>query len=247
MPDSYSTYNCFASIYNHRWGAFAGKALPVLETLLLAELRPGARILDLCCGTGQLAGLLGERGFMVVGVDGSEEMLRHARENAPMADFVRADARDFALPIPCDAAISIYDSLNHLMSIEELTAAFGNVYAALQPGGVFVFDLNMEEAFRANWADLRSLGIVEDTQACIARSSYDADNGIGHYFLTIFRLIDGWQRDDIEITEKCYSADEIRAALESVGFDDVQAFDLERDLGFKGTGRCFFRCRRPSP
>jgi ubiquinone/menaquinone biosynthesis C-methylase UbiE len=52
----YTAYDRFAWVYDRYWaGDFATRVLPVLERLLLASLPAGARILDLCCGTGQLA------------------------------------------------------------------------------------------------------------------------------------------------------------------------------------------------
>src|SRR2546430_8206637 len=69
---SYSDYDKFAWIYNKHWGdAFTSTAKRVLEKLLLSRLPPRARILDLCCGTGQLAKVLSSEGFDVTGIDGS--------------------------------------------------------------------------------------------------------------------------------------------------------------------------------
>ena len=79
----YSDYDPFAWVYNKYWGnEFTPRVFPILEQLVLRELPAGARVLDLCCGTGQLAGTLTALGYRVTGVDGSTEMLRFARENA---------------------------------------------------------------------------------------------------------------------------------------------------------------------
>ncbi len=131
----HADYDPFAWFYDRHWGGFSRQVLPVLERLVLGELPAGARILDLCCGTGHLAALLTERGFRVVGVDVSAGMLAFARVNAPQADFVLADARDFALPEAVDAAVSLYDSLNHILALDELARVFVNVRRALVPGG----------------------------------------------------------------------------------------------------------------
>jgi len=72
MP-TYSDYDPFAWVYNKHWGdSFTQHALPVLEKLVLPHLPAKARILDLCCGTGQLAQVLIERGYQVTVLDGSE-------------------------------------------------------------------------------------------------------------------------------------------------------------------------------
>lgn len=93
---SESAYDPFAWVYNRYWGTqSADRLLPALDELLLQDLPSGAHVLDLCCGTGQRADTLTQRGFRVTGVDNSEEMLRFARQNAPAAAFIRADARSF--------------------------------------------------------------------------------------------------------------------------------------------------------
>jgi SAM-dependent methyltransferase len=228
-------------VYDRHWAAdFAARVLPVLDRLLLASLPAGARLLDLCCGTGQLAHALTARGFAVTGVDVSEEMLRFARRNAPAAELRMADARAFALPAGYDAAFSVFDSLNHVMRIEELTAVFRNVHAALREDGPLVFDLNMEEGYRARWRG--SMGIVEDDHVCVLRARYLPEKAVGETDLTVFRLEDQWQREDLRLTQRCYSEEQVRAALGAAGFRDVTTHDAQRELGMAGgVGRTFFR------
>ena len=77
-------YDRFAWLYDRHWGRdFTRWGLPVLDQLLLRDLPVGARLLDLCCGTGHLAQALTERGYRVTEVDASAAMLRFARQNAP--------------------------------------------------------------------------------------------------------------------------------------------------------------------
>ncbi len=248
----HADYDPFAWFYDRHWGSFSRQVLPVLERLVLGELPAGARILDLCCGTGHLAALLTERGFRVVGVDVSPGMLAFARVHAPQADFVLADARDFALPGAVDAAVSLYDSLNHILALDELARVFVNVRRALVPGGRFVFDLNMDEGYRGRWRG--SSGLVEDDHALIARPAYDAQQRLARMDLTLFRLVDGiWRREDVTLLQRAYTESEVREALLGAGFADVVALDAERDLRMPwGQGRTFFvatvlTTRRPSP
>jgi len=219
--------------------------LPVLEKLVLNAVPCGARVLDLCCGTGQLVHILTEGGFQVTGVDGSEEMLRYARENAPEARFILADARSFSLPNEFHLALSLFDSLNHIMSLEELASAFDNVYQALLPGGLFLFDLNMEEGFAARWRG--SFGIAEEDHVCVGRSSYRAEESIGQADFTIFRLVAGaWQRSDVRLVQRCYQEGEVSQALQNAGFQQIRALDAPRDLGWqRDVGRTFFLCQKP--
>lgn len=239
-----SAYDTFAWFYDRYWGSgpmsFTGRVLPIVERLVLSTLRPGARILDLCCGSGHLAGELSARGLRITGVDGSAELLRYARQHAPEAEFVHADARSFALPRVFDAAVSLYDSLNHILELDGIHAAIRNVAAALRTGVPFLFDLNMEEGFRARWRG--AFGLAEADHALIDQSSYDPETRLAQTAVTMFRLEGGvWQRSDVTLYQRCYAEDEIMQALREEGFQEIQTLDAEQDLGMeRQPGRAFF-------
>ena len=242
-----SGYDTFAWFYQKYWGSgpmsFIARALPVLERLVLTRVPQGGRILDLCCGTGQLVGELMRRGYHVTGVDGSEQMLGFARANAPGAEFVHADVRTMTLPSSHDAAVCLFDSLNHLTRPDEVETAFRNVRAAVTSGAPFLCDFNMEPGYQARWRG--SFGIAEDDHALINRSAYDAPTKIARSVLTMFRLQQGaWRRADVTLYQRCYAAEEITGALRSAGFGEIVAFDAEHDLGLQGhIGRTFFLAR----
>src|SRR3954468_11899313 len=87
-------YDPFALIYNRGMAEdFCRRAWPIVERLLLSEIPQQARVLDLCCGSGQMARELTQRGYSVVGLDGAPQMLELAKQNAPEASFILADAR----------------------------------------------------------------------------------------------------------------------------------------------------------
>ena len=211
---------------------------------MLRALAPDARLLDLCCGTGQLAQVLTSRGYQVTGLDGSEDMLRYARQNAPDAEFVLADARTFSLPPVFDGVLSVFDSLNHVLSLAELTSVFTNVHAALKGGGVLVFDLNMEEGFRWRWRNTFSL--VEDDHVCVMQLLHRPQGNVHASNVTLFRLQDGrWQRSDFSLTQKCYSEQQVQSALQTAGFANIEVYDARGDLGMGGEiGRSFFVARK---
>lgn len=244
-----SDYDPFARIYNQYWGSdFVPRIFPILEQLVLRHLEPEARVLDLCCGTGQMAGTLTGLGYQVTGIDGSSEMLRFARGNAPGVEFIQADARSFNLPHKYDAVISIFDSLNHIMTIEELTTVFRNVFAVLRDGGLFFFDLNMPAGYTLTWDD--NFGIVEDDHLCIVRTSYDPDEQVARFDTTIMLLENDWRRTDITLLQKCYPASAVLAALAAVGMTAVESYALDELQGLAGltesAERAFFLCRKPA-
>src|SRR5690242_8409807 len=144
----FADYDPFAWLYHRYWGhEFHEQAMPALEKLILRRLPRRAAILDVCCGDGRIARELTRRGYRVTGLDGSEQMLSYAKQRAPKAELLLLDARSFQMPARFDAAISTFDSLNHVLKVSDLAAVFRNVFASLKPGGCFAFDLNREEAY----------------------------------------------------------------------------------------------------
>lgn len=214
------------------------------------------RLIDLCCGTGELAAFLSARGHDVLGLDGSPRMLERAETTAPDARFQLADARTFTVETPADALLCMYDSLNHLGDSEELSAVFRRVHAALRPGGVFLFDLNMRDGFQARFEG--AFGFVEDDRSLLVRADFDEAADIGRYELTLFRrdvrLASGpsvggtaptWTRTDATLEQRCFDEDEVRVALTAAGFGELSVFDAEAALGMDGhIGRAMFVARR---
>jgi SAM-dependent methyltransferase len=238
-----AAYDDFAWFYSRYWNEeFHGAAFPILERIWLERLPESARILDVCCGTGYLAALLTAQGHKVTGVDASAEMLRYAREAAPDAEFHQGNAAEFQAPGRFDGAVSTFDSLNHLVERGALEAAFRNTAAALEPGGLFVFDMLLEEAYQTHWGE--SFALVRDDHALtITGGGYDFRNHAARCLITMFRLVDGsWRRSDVTIEERCYTSKQIDAALNKAGFGELLCYDAG-DLGMGGQlgeGRTFF-------
>lgn len=217
--------------------------MSVLDVLLVPAVPAGASILDLCCGTGRLAALLHERGFKVTGVDNSAAMLSFARRNARAVRFIRGDARSFEVPTVYKAVVATFDSLNHIMSLKELTESFRRVHAALVEDGLFVFDLHSGHGFRRHWQEHRA--IVERDAACILRGRYDREARVGRYDVTVFRRAKQWRRYDFTLLERCYTQREVCSALKRAGFAAPLVYSASRDLDLtEHTGRWFFVARK---
>jgi SAM-dependent methyltransferase len=220
----YTAYDPFAWLYNRHWISYAGRVLPALDQLGLGAITPPARILDLCCGTGQLAAQLHARGYQVTGLDGSEAMIALARDNAPACDFIVEDARTFDLPPDYDSVVSVYDSLNHIMTLDELAAVFRRVYTVLKPGSLFIFDMNLHEGQVRRGSD--SFGRVEEDYAFVGVYEYDPPSRHARLTVTLFRFEAGqWQRQTITLLQTCYEIVALLAALESAGFVACAARD----------------------
>lgn len=237
MIERNQEFDPFARLYNRAWGAeYHEQAFPIVERLLLAGLRRGAKVLDVCCGTGQFTARVAQCGFEVHGVDASERMIGFARENAPGVELTVADVRCFSLKRKFDAGYSVFESLNHVPDPEGLGMAFSCTRHHLREGAYFLFDLNREEAFVNYWNDTHA--IVEQDSVCALRSHYDEGTRIATCEITAFELEEGcWKRHDFTIRQSCHDVDEVGEQLRRAGFESVTLYD-SRDLGMTGEIAC---------
>jgi len=122
-----------------RWQMAARDAEP-LATLL--RLKPGARVLDLCCGPGRFSIELARRGFQVTGVDRTALYLAEARRRAKQekldVEFVRSDMRRFVRPKAFDACINMFTSFGYFKDQADDLRVCRNVIRSLRPGGRFL-------------------------------------------------------------------------------------------------------------
>jgi SAM-dependent methyltransferase len=135
-----------SDFYDHP--ALYDALLPVRAHLpYYAELARQASgdILELACGTGQLAVPLASAGMHITGLDLSEPMLRSARERAAAAnasvEFALGDMRSFSLDRQFALIFIARNSLLHLHSTEAILACLATVRRHLSPGGIFAFDI----------------------------------------------------------------------------------------------------------
>ncbi|HZQ68005.1 MAG TPA: methyltransferase domain-containing protein [Terriglobales bacterium] len=238
-PASELPYDVFASVYDHFFGPAALPAtLQALGPLLLDQLAPGSRILDLCCGTGELTHALTQHGFTVHGIDSSAEMLRLARARVPRAIFRQADMRNFASPERYQAVICAYNSLPHITSLQELVRVCANVGRVLYAGGVFMFDVYSEQAYAERWRG--SFTRHDDNFSCRVTPSYNTRTRLGENHISI--TANHTLQAEVRLVTRCYSRAELQFALFSAGFCSVKAFDAGRDLHLaQASGRVFWK------
>jgi SAM-dependent methyltransferase len=238
-----AVYDDFAWFYHRYWNEeFHSAAFPILEGILLPRLPDRGHVLDMCCGTGYLAGLLTERGYRVTGVDASPAMIELARAHVPSAKFEVADAMEFRSRARFDGAVSTFDSINHILDPADLTAVFMRIAASLKPGAPFAFDVLLEAAYRTTWAENFSM-VGDDHVLVISGTGFDFSTRLAQCRITTFRKLDGrWRRADTEVQERCYSSEEIDGALEAAGFRGTACYDAHdlRMAGQLGEGRVFY-------
>lgn len=193
-------------------------------------------VLDLACGTGSMTLELARRGYDMIGIDGSEHMLSEAFSRSidtPGILWLCQDMRSFELYGTVGAVTCCLDSINYLLSEEELLSCFSLVHNYLDPNGIFLFDVNTPYKFKNVYGV--NAYILEDDLVfdegteeeeripvfCGWQNTYHSENGICEFDLSIFEgLPDGtYRRSDEHQSERCYDEDTLRRLLASAGFD----------------------------
>lgn len=245
----YNDYDVFAWLYNQEWGAYGSNIFPALKKIAGDNLPDGARILDLCCGTGQLAKVLTEKSYSVMGIDGSAKMLQYARKNAPTAKFILGDARTLKLSAEYDAVFSTFDSLNHVMTLMELEQVFKNVFKCLTNGGIFIFDMNMQKHYETRMKGYKNIQ-ERPEYLFIQWPEYDAEKKLGQSKVTIFQPKGKlWIRSDIILYQTWYPLEDIVSSLGKTGFISISthSFNQKRELqeATENSERIFFYAQKP--
>lgn len=227
----------FARVYNLRWTAFAAQVSPRIRAFY--EMTPIGRenhsLLDLCCGTGQLAQHFLDHGYQVTGLDLSEAMLSYAcSNNAPyivagLATFICGDAADFRLDEPFGLVVSTFDALNHLPNFQSLSNCFHSVYRVLEDGGLFVFDLNTLKGLQ-RWTGVS----VNDTpeMMLVTRNLYDPQQSKAFSYISGFLPVGNgyWERFEEVAYNIGYALEDVKQALMDTGFHSVR---FVRDQDFQ--------------
>lgn len=231
-------YTSFAVVYDtfmdnvpyEEWGEY-------LHGLLLEYGVEDGLVLDLGCGTGTMTEILASKGYDMTGVDFSEEMLDIAMQKRAKSGhdilYLMQDMREFELYGTVRAIVSVCDSMNYLTEDGDLEQVFRLANNYLDPGGLFIFDMNTEYKYREMLGDQT---IAEERENCsfIWDNYYYEEEKINEYQLSLFV-------EDLVLSEKtgqdicrkfqemhyqrAYSLAEVKAALEVAGMEFIAAYD----------------------
>ena len=231
-------YTSFAVVYDtfmdnvpyEEWGEY-------LHGLLLEYGVEDGLVLDLGCGTGTMTEILASKGYDMTGVDFSEEMLDIAMQKRMKSGhdilYLMQDMREFELYGTVRAIVSVCDSMNYLTEDGDLEQVFRLANNYLDPGGLFIFDMNTEYKYREMLGDQT---IAEERENCsfIWDNYYYEEEKINEYQLSLFvedPVLSEKTGQDIcrkfqEMHyQRAYSLAEVKAALEVAGMEFIAAYD----------------------
>ena len=177
----------------------------------------GKKVLDLGCGTGNSTFPLFARGYEVIGLDGSADMLRVAREKLPQIRFLQANFESFELTERFDLVISVFDSLNNLLSPKAFLKTARQVYKHLNIKGVFIFDFNTSLGLRNIWDRGQAEGWVNNVHYHW-KYSFDENTKL----VRVEAYCEDDQQEFTEVHyERAYEPSEVKELLDKAGFGNV--------------------------
>ena len=205
-------------------------------------------VVDLACGTGSVTAILAKKGYRVTGVDMSEEMLTMAFDKTqyiePMPVFSCQFLQELRLPRAVDMAVCALDSLDYILDPGDCKEAIRRTYKALNPGGIFIFDVNTPEKLRA--MDDQVFLDEDDDVYCVWRGEFDQQTNICSYGMDLFQR-EGtlWRRSFEEHQEYAYSREQLTGFLKDAGFTHIEVYaDREFVAPREGEQRIYFKARK---
>lgn len=216
-------YNEFAYFYDELNGEADYDALfrYVVGQLRAHGIRDGI-VADLGCGTGDLTLMLAQSGFDMIGVDQSAEMLSVLREKAAELGvsegllLLQQDILELDLYGTIRAAVSTFDTFNHIGPRERFERAVEKAAFFMEKGGVFLFDLNTPYKHSQVLAG-KSFTIECPDAVCHWSNRYDPEAGRVDIDLRI-RYSDPPEEYRERFSEYTYELDYVRQVLERFGF-----------------------------
>ena len=245
-----SGYRDFSRFYdNLTFNVDYEKRADYIQSVLSLYTHDWGLTLDLACGTGTLTTILKKRGVDIFGVDASQEMLSEAMDKAYGAGvsilYLCQSMEKLNLYGTIDTCICTLDSLNHITDQAKLQTALDRVGLFMNPGGMFIFDVNTVYKHREILAD-NTFVYDTDTVFCVWQNSLEENNAVS-IELDLFER-DGeselYRRSCESFRERAYEIGELKDMLRHAGFETLAVYDdLTTDELHSDSDRAVFVAR----
>lgn len=241
-------YNDFARVYDmfmdnipyEDWSKY------IISLLNEYGIKDGL-VLDLGCGTGKLTNLLSDAGFDMIGIDYSEDMLdvaTNVREDKNIL-YLCQDMREFELYGTVRAVVSICDSMNYMTSPEDLLTVLKLVNNYLDPGGIFIFDMNTYYKYSQLLGE-QTIAENRDEASFIWDNYFDAETNINEYELTLFIKEENelFRKYEELHYQRAYHLEEVMNLIDKSGMKLLEVYDaFTRNKPQEDSERIYFVCR----
>lgn len=245
-------YTSFASVYDVMMNDIPYEEWAEYVKLLLEknDVKSGAHIEELGCGTGSFTMEMCKLGYKMGGIDLSGDMLSIATDKFKETEyqdvvFSEQDMQEFELPEKVDAIVSVCDSMNYIIEEGGLDKVFKQAEKALKSNGCFIFDLKTKY-FYENVLAYNTMAANFDNCSYIWDNYYHEDECINEYMLTLFIQDTKFFRKFVEMHyQKAYDIDEVMDCARRNGFTNIKVYDaFGLDAPFKCSERVYFVLRR---
>lgn len=192
------------------------------------------RLVELGCGTATLSLLMEQQGFHITGIDNSPDMLTMASEKLHYDSHITLllqNMCDLELNETYDGFFCVCDSLNYLLSPEDILCTFQGVKTYLKPNGVFIFDLKTIHFYKDVLGDQTFCEHQSDCSYTWENNFFEEDN-VNQYDLTIFVRKDNsnlYAKYNEVHHQRGYHLEEIIDLLSLAGLEYVTAYDAFTD------------------
>ena len=245
------SYSALAYLYDEINGeAYKPYAEMLCECFALADI-PVREVLDLGCGTGGITALLAQKGYDMIGLDISPEMLNIARERNEGFNtlLLCQDMRKLDLYDVVDGAVCTLDSLNHLLRTADLSAVFARLRLFIAPQGLFIFDVNTPYKHRCILGD-NTFVLEDDEVLCVWQNALDDKTCTVDMALDFFwEGEDGrYDRTSDTVRERAYTQKTWTRLLNDAGFEVLAVYaDLTEESPQEDCARWVFVARNTRP
>ena len=230
-------YTDFAYIYDKLIDQNYEKWADYIEEIFRKNDKNPKLVLDLGCGTGNITNILAKRGYDMIGVDLSPDMLNVARNKAAEDNldvlYLCQDIREFELYGTVDAIICTLDVLNYITDTQELQHIFALVKNYLNPDGIFIFDINTKYKLETT---LGNNNFITEESGVFYTWENEYTDGISNQYLTFFAENDDglYERFDETHIQKVYEFSQIEEMLKAnklipEGVYNLFTFDTPRE------------------
>lgn len=227
-------YTSFAQVYdlfmdNVPYGEWCAYICETLETHGIWD----GKVVELGCGTGRLTRLMAARGYDMIGVDNSVDMLSMARVGGGPEEsilYLLQDMQELELGEPVRAIYSACDCVNYILEEEELLEVFSRVCCYLEPQGVFLFDMNTPYKYRELLRD-NTFAENREEGSFIWENYFDEEERINEYDLTLF-IPEGqglFRKFEETHYQRCYEIEQVARLLCESGFALLSVCDAYTD------------------
>ncbi|MGM9925497.1 MAG: class I SAM-dependent DNA methyltransferase [Bacillus sp. (in: firmicutes)] len=207
----------------------------------------GKQVLDVACGTGEFSVRLAAKGYLVTGVDLSEDMLAIARGKAEASrvniPFFHQNMMELDMGQAYDSVVIFCDSLNYLEDEEGVRATFKQVYDHLKPGGLFMFDVHSVYKMEHIFANATFADAGEDVSYIWNSFEGEEPYSVEHE-LTFFvrdEEMGLYERFEEDHYQRTYPIEQLQQWVAQAGFDVKEVIaDLENEAPVEQSERIMF-------